>query len=357
MKHDSDERSATMMLMIWVGGTTVVVAGFVAAALTLPIPSLHREPEFLSAFGALLGVVFGTAAAIGGAVATVRLASLALAVSQRQDLRDARTFMEDRVTKALDVLADVAVGVSSVVAAAVDVDAKLTKVLADPKIAGDHSRLLQAADQNTSGELRATVITFTRALRRLSDSLRAIQMNTIARRCYLCAQDTHGALQQISGELRSIGIPDSEMLSSDDISSIVQLVDLAAQRLEDPALGWLLRARLETTLPLTQPDLAYDHASLQSLMFAGNLLLARTDKEPSVYAALGAAMLRDTFRRLPSATVVREILRELYSEPGLDAAIQRTVIDFNPAEIAGVGIMAALEELERRRDILVIHIN
>ncbi|WP_410508913.1 hypothetical protein RSJ42_01145 [Methanosarcina hadiensis] len=67
----------------------------------------------VQALTSFLSLLFGSAAAIGGAIATIQAASLGLEISKAQELRDSTAFLEERASNSIKLFSNLLVSISA----------------------------------------------------------------------------------------------------------------------------------------------------------------------------------------------------------------------------------------------------
>jgi len=315
---------------------------------------VRSNPEFYSAIAGLLSIVFGTSAAIAGAVATVRLAALALDVSTRQESRETRSFVEERVTTSTNILTIVAAELAAVAAAGTAVYFRVNDLINDAP--DPRKRMSELISQDVSGPVLDSSRNFCEALRGLSAALRSVQLNGLARRCFVRQlAEADSALGFITKRGLEYGLVRGELIAHDDIASMVQLIDIAISRLKEPTFSELIEAHLLAWLPnQNSVSAGYSSGALRTFMFQGHLILTRTELEAKYTAAIGAAILSDIFFSLPDTASIKKLMQETYPESVLQGAIRETLIDFVPESIVGAHFAQGARELAEHKELLLL---
>lgn len=118
-------------------------------------------PDKSQTLAALFTLIFGSAAAIGGAIATIHVASLGLEISKRQqlisereeqilkrqELHDSTLFLDQKTSKAIELFSDLLFSISQVYSAGVVVYIKMLNI--NPKEAHNWltNEMLQLSDK------------------------------------------------------------------------------------------------------------------------------------------------------------------------------------------------------------------
>jgi hypothetical protein len=210
-------------------------------------------------------------------------------------------------------------------------------------------------------ELKDDVLSFTAALAKLRGTLERVQKDDLARTCWLKAILAHSpnSLAYVKTELRSRGFSETEAsVPISDIPLILQFLSLAPTKLQSFKFGPLIEAILETNLA-DSPAVGkpYKNEALRIFVFGGNLIAqlnlpGKTGKQKLVLVPLGAAILSDIYQCLPDSTILHDALKEKYAK--YSAAIDLMQFEFVPQQAVGSDFRFAVEELGKRRDLLVL---
>jgi hypothetical protein len=344
----------TKTLFLWLLLTVVVmVLIFILVIFLHPLHWVGRDTNLYSVITAILALFFGTAATIAGAVATIKLANLALTISERQDARDARDFLETRINKSIELFTEITIAISELLVTGFKVKADLFDVTtAKPDV-------IEYIEGEITNPLKESVISFQASLLHLRASLLSLQKNPFGLKCFnnqLSEKDS--LLNYITNEFVSLGYSREEVeVLEEDITGIAHFMSIAQAKLQHHTFAPLLAAVLQTNLADAESvGKGYDHAALRNLIFTGNLIFNRTDPPKGgrglISVSYGTAMLYDLYHSIPDKDAIRNGLREAY--PDLRNYIDNMVIDFEPEQLIGSNFTFALSGFKERKDLIFL---
>lgn len=284
-----------------------------------------RSVSNIQAAAAALGLLFGTIGTFAGAIASLNIAALGLRVSQAQERIAAVSFLEDRFSRAASAFAEIALSVGELYADGVALDVRLPSV--------DRESVSKLMNEKLPEELRDETDRFANSLERLAKAQRAIALDDFASACFARGLARGGAMSpKLSRELVALGAPESEVaMSVDNLADFKSLLEMAATNVRDHTWSRMLTARLAANASeIPAMNKSYDNRSVRSLFVIGNLILNRTEQLQTgklCVAALGAAMIHDIARCLPTSEDMRATLAELYPENARHVAVMRTKFD------------------------------
>jgi hypothetical protein len=349
-------RNTNGLRIMFISLAIALVVTTVVAVLTVVFgkPSrIAQTPDFYAAMFGGLGLIFGTSAAIGGAIATVRLAGTALALSQDQsqreqdqDQREVNDFLARHLDAAIETFIEVLIAMSQLFVRAIALDQRLEEEIKS-------SQSVPNGQTPMSPQVRAAASHMLEALASLRTSLLRVQRHWLAGQCFrTMLPKADSSLVTLAKQLQAHGFPPLETeISHTDITSLAQFIMTAEDRLATEDYTPFMMARGAAALADAN-DL-----SLHYTVFAGDLILFRADRSPNdpsktVVASLGAAMLFDIYRSIPGEAELREQISLAY--PKLGADIKRLPVSFRPAEIAGENLERAITRMRERQEKLFV---
>ncbi len=302
------------------------------------------KPDKIQALTSILALFIGTAAALGSAIAALKVATLGLEISHQQERRDNITFVDSKIEKSIDVFSEVALTLGDIHSSAIAVNAMI------PIIPKEQTKMMM--EQPLDEALSLRVIQLSDNLFTLAHLLKQVMKNDLAKNCFSNALKTfHPISDSINQTLKSIDPNVSNhsvyTLSLNNLSDIASILDLAQRRLKLGNLGDLIQARLFTnSSDIPMFNLPYDNANVRNFFFLGNLILSITSKDnnPFFIANYGASILHDIFFAIPTGKIIEAVLQERYSN--LFTGNQTYKVDFDPKEIASFYFQDALKQAD-----------
>ncbi len=309
-----------------------------------------KTPDQVQALTALFGLFVGSAASIGGAVATLQLASLGLEISKRQEMRDDTAFIDEKASNAIKLYSELLVSIGSVFSSGVIVDMKIPSL--------EKEGLLEKFEEKVSEELKLEMLQLSEKVVQLIDALNNILKDDFSHYCIQQqASSFEGKLSHISRGLIDLGMHPSEVtVSISNLSDIVALLEVASRRIDDGKLGDLVQARLfANSSNIGLFNIPYDHRNVRSFFFLGNIIFARSETEsPSgklFIASYGAAILHDLIKIIPDGTAISESLSARYP---LLHQVNKHQIYFEPANVTSRNLLSAIAEAEKIGDLYLL---
>jgi hypothetical protein len=328
-----------LLSLLLIAAVSVLLSGHFG----IQFDQLATKSSEIQGLSAFLTLLFATAAAIGGAVATLRLANLGLSISEQQDARESIRFLEDRAREAIELYSRVIISASDVFAAGVRLDLSLPQFKPEEVAAQ-----LQAS---VPDGVRAEYDNLSDHFSSLAENLRALARNDFA--AYVVTQKGkgfHGELHEICTRLKQLGIPETEIdLRIHDLVDIAALLDVAAARLKEGRWSSVITARLTTNAAgIGKFARNYDNRNVRSFFFVGNILFARVEEGSGglrFVASFGSAILRDLVLLQPNGCEIRNAQAARYSSiwPGTKGLI----IEFDPANVLARTLASAIAEGEK----------
>jgi hypothetical protein len=343
-------RTATGLRILFVSLAISLAVTTIVAVLTVLLGKparIAQTPDFYAAMFGALGLIFGSSAAIGGAVATVRLAGAAVVISEDQRRRDVHDFLERRVDAVIEIFVGVLVAMAELFVEAVQLDARLREEITSNQVAA------AKVGSPMSPEVRAAAKGLLVALANLRMNLQRVQRHTLAAQCFRAMlPKPDSSLVVLAGQLQAHGFSALESeISHTDITSLAQFIMSAEDRLATDEYTPYISASLAAAKANA------NDASLRIIVFAGDLVYAltgpsRTDVSKFVVASLGAAMLFDIYRSVPDEAELRRQVSLAY--PELRTDVDRMPVSFRPADIAGENLDRAVAAIRARPETLFV---
>jgi hypothetical protein len=308
-------------------------------------------PDRVQALTSILALFVGSATSIGGAVATLQLASLGLDISKRQELRDNTAFIDGKVSGAIKLFSNLLVATGNVYSSGIMVDARIPVLEREGLI----EKLNDKAPENLSPEM----VQLAAKLQQLIEAINEILKDDFAHYCFRRqAAKYKGKLKHISDSLIELGIePGAATVSIRNLSDVAAFLELASRRLDDGGLGDLIHARLYTNSADTELfNLSYNNKNVRTFFFTGNLIFCRTEiKSPSgkmFIASYGTAILHDLVKIIPNGKAISRHVSKRYSS--LLHQINEYQIDFDPHDVAPSGLLSAINDAEEIGDLYML---
>jgi hypothetical protein len=308
-------------------------------------------PDKVQALAALLALVFGSAAAVGGAIATIQVASLGLEISKRQELRDSTAFLDERASNSINLFSNLLVSVNEVFSSGVIVDLKIPHL--------ESEGLIERFREQASNELKNEMIQLSEKLVNLVGAINNILRDDFANYCIQQKASIYqGKLQHISRKLVDLGLPDYEVsVPVQNLSDIAALIEVAGRRIDDGSLGDVIQARVFTnSSDIEIFNMKYNNRNVRSFIFLGNLIFTRSETDtPSrkmFIASYGAAILHDLVQLVPGGEFISKCLELRY--PSINSQVKTHIIIFEPNNIASKNLLSAIEDVERIGDLYVL---
>ncbi len=309
------------------------------------------KPDEVQTLTGILGLAIGTAAALGSAIAALKVASLGLEISQQQERRDNVEFVESKVEKSINIFSEIALVLGKIHSSAIAVDAKI------PHIPNEEINLYM--EKEVGPDLEVEMIQLADNILLLADLFQEVIKNDFATSCYFQALKTFNTkCGFMNHQLKSID-PDSTnhsiyTLNPENISDITSILDLGQRRIRRGKLGELISAKLYTNSADTKIfNVPYDNANVRSFFFLGNLILSVQSTDDVYFIAnYGAAILHDIFYSIPDGKIFETVLRERYSN--LFTLNKNYKVSFEPKRITSKYLQKALEDADGIGDLYLL---
>ncbi|NTW26355.1 MAG: hypothetical protein HGA37_16770 [Lentimicrobium sp.] len=337
-------------LRIFIFITVATLVGIVLTFIILYIGWVGKEnnplvhPDKVQALTSILALVVGTAAALGSAIAALKLASLGLEISHQQERRDNIEFVDRKIESSINLFSEIAISIGEIFSSSIAVNSKIPHI--------DTNAASEKMNEVPDDELGSALTQLADNISKLSEQLKNIMKNEFSRACYYRALNNLNSkcsflnknLIQIDQNTSKHSVYTIEMSNLSDITS---LLDLAQRRIQKGKLGDLIQAKLFANSPDSEIfNIPYDNANVRSFSFLGFLILSITsENRPLFIANYGAAILHDLFYALPDGQVFVEELNSRYLK--LFSEGQSYKVDFDPAQITSGFFRSALTDTER----------
>jgi hypothetical protein len=312
-------------------------------------PLLHSDK--VQALTSILALVVGTAAALGSAIAALKVASLGLEISHQQERRDNIEFVDKKIESSIDIFSEIAISIGEIFSSSIAMQSK------NPHI--ENSVATKKMNEDVDNELELEMNQLADKISKLSELLKDIMKNEFSRACYYRSlKKINSKCEFLNKKLIQIDRKSSNhsvyTIEMSNLSDITSLLDLAQRRIRKGKLGELIQARLcANSSEVDTFDMPYNNANVRSFSFLGFLILSIISKErPLFIANYGAAILHDLFYALPSGNIFVEELNHRYSKLFTDK--QNYSVDFEPSQICSKYFSLALIEKEKIGDLYLL---
>lgn len=319
----------------------------------LPLQQLLDKPDRVQALTSLLALILGTAATFAGAIATLRVASLGLNISERQEKVDALDFLESRFTKTTEIFSSILLGIGNLYAAGIIVESNIPALNTESMSA--ENNIVELMIRDVPKSLSVELEYLCEALTSLINSLLALAQDEFSVFCLarnIIINDSK--LDNIRNKIIRYGYTTNETdLSLGNLSDIIAILEIAKRKLKRNDLSLVVQARLYTNATNSPIfDLNYNNASVRSFFLLGNLLYSYSSSlsDGRVFiVSYGAAILRDLISSIPNESVIKESLCLRY--PELSFAISSLKSKFNPQTLLSKSVSAAINEIDKIGDL------
>lgn len=308
-------------------------------------------PDKVQALASMLALFFGTAAAVGGAIATLQVASLGLDISERQESRDSTQFIDDKSAKTISLYSSLLVSLSDVLASATVVDVKIPHL--------EKEGVIGQMNDTAPDALKTEMLALSERLLNLNAAITEILKDDFSHYCFQeSISSINSKLVHINKTLGILGVPDSELtLSIEHLSDINAIIELAARRIDDGGLGDLIQSRVFTnSSDIEMFNLHYDSRNVRTFVFTGNLIFARSDidtQTKNMYiASYGAAILHDLQISVPNGDLISECLASRY--PSIAKQAKEHQLHFNPNNVTSKNFLSAIRDIETIGDLYLL---
>lgn len=279
----------------------------------------------------LLVLIIGSAATIGGAYATVKVATAALNISKQQVKYENIEFIE----KVQSIFSEIAISLGDIFASGVSVHVK-------------------SQSESPLDKENITILMPIQELNNLSSNiehlcccLKKMLMNDLAYKCFLFSIQKNDDLKckMLNSELKMRDTDKTHhsiyTLDLNDLSSVINVLDLSRERIMNRGEKGIDNAN-KLTLLAKFFNLSYNNANVRSFFFLGNLILGDLIS-CNLYANYGAALLHDLFFVLPDDGVINEVLKNDYP----DIYTMMDIKKFSPKDKTSIYFKQALKDAEQ----------
>jgi len=334
-------------LRIFIFITVATLVGIVLTFIILYIGWVGKEdnplvhPDKVQALTSILALVVGTAAALGSAIAALKLASLGLEISHQQERRDNIEFVDRKIESSINLFSEIAISIGEIFASSIAVNYKIPHI--------DNNAVSGKMNEVPDDQLRTAMTQLADNISKLSEQLKNIMKNEFSRACYYrTINNLNSKCSFLNNKLIQIDQNTSKhsvyTIDMSNLSDITSLLDLTQRRIRNGKLGDLIQAKLLSDSEIF--NIHYNNANVRSFSFLGFLIhSAASENRPLFVANYGAAILHDLFYALPSGQVFVEELNSRYLK--LFSEGQSYKVDFDPAQITSGFFRSALTDTEK----------
>ena len=344
-----------LVLFAWVSVFMLISVVVIFAILFWIFAKAHARtpldiPDKVQALASVLTLFFGTAAAIGGAIAAIQVASLGLEIAHRQEQRDSTQFIETKVTRSIDLYSNLLIALSEAYALAVFLDVNTSHIT--------KQHIIDQMKQDTPIEVSIAMKAFAESLWALNHVIRQLIRDEFTHYCFTrSVEELESKLDHLNKKLLSLGTEESMLtLSVTDLSDITAILDVAARRVQMDTVGNLIKAQLLTNPDIEQFGMPYNNRNVRSFMFAGNLIFSMNDYEQknqvNYIASYGAAIFHDLLYAVPDGERITDCITDRYQEIAKQAGEQN--ISFNPHNISSDTLKSAVKDVESIGDLYLL---
>ena len=121
-------------LRIFIFITVATLVGIILTFIILYIGWVGKEnnplmhPDKVQALTSILALVVGTAAALGSAIAALKLASLGLEISHQQERRDNVEFVDRKTESSINLFSEIAISIGEIFSSGIAVNSKIPHI-------------------------------------------------------------------------------------------------------------------------------------------------------------------------------------------------------------------------------------
>jgi hypothetical protein len=308
----------------------------------------------------LLTLFIGLAVSIGGAIASIQVASLGLEISKKQEQRDNIAFLEEKASNSVKLFSNLLISINKIYSSSILIDSEVQKTIEQSSISNS-DEIVDKITNAKFADLETTMSLFSKDLLEISDIVNNIIMDDFAYYCIkqqISKDHDKLKLEHISQKLKSFGLPDREVsVHIEHLIDFNTLLRIATAKINKYTWSDLVAAKLLTNLTETDvifSKIEYDNQAVRSFIFLGNLIYHRTEVQPNKtkFAALyGAAILHDLVQIIPQDKNILEYLKQLY--PSMIEGDNIPKIFFEPSVISQ-DILNIINDIENIGDLYVL---
>ena len=326
-------------LLLWVFGSSLALCVIVVAFMRIiPESAAVKISKRVEGISSLVVLVFGTAATLSAAIATVSIGNLSSDIADRQNRRDAYVRMQSSADAINGNYSNVLISLSRLLVAGFEIQGTMKYYNEISR-----SRLNSLVEELPGGELRRVVNSFIETLRDLDQVLHKLQLNPSAARLLdqqlKEMEKNKSALQYIVDRTDKPALEPSAKLN---ITTLRYLLHNCQEILTSAPRKRLLEAYGSMLAHGGYPDGELSGPTT-SVAFTGYLIeLRREDRSDGKIriTSIGLAMLHDLLFLLPDEQTVISYLRE-----NLNDEKTEVIYHFTPEVILGPTMAKGMNEL------------
>ena len=312
-------------------------------------------PNKIQALSAVLALFFGTTAAVGGAVATIQVASLGFELSKQQDYLGRFHFVETKVTRSVDRYTNLLTALSNAYSSAVVVNMTI------PTISVENAPDLLEKDAPEG--LSAVMEVLADRLLEVKEAINLVLRDDFGHYCFVesvrqIKKENQSKLSYLNNSLKAFGVDPSMLtLSVDNLSDVAAILEDVSRRMKAGKWGDLIEARLfANSSGIDLFGKPYDSANVRTYMTMGKLIfgVANLDSQarPRYIAFFGAAIVHDLILSVPDGERIVDCLEGRYRF--MDGEEFAQDISFNPNNVSSGSLLDAIVEAESIGDLYLL---
>ncbi len=304
----------------------------------------------------IIALTIGSAAAIGSAVATLKVASLGLKISEQQERRDKLQFFDDRTNNSIDIFSNIAISLNDLYSTVSFVYSQVLLIVFD---------LMTQQKQNLNAEIITNELynkfelerkLLNKQLMILSENLKALQKDDFALKCFEESVQRNKQVLPILYKKAHEKYPDYEwgdMYKMDItmLSVVKSFINKAFFKSKDDFYKTITLTYLRF-LSSQESDSELFHKT-SVLRFLGNsLLTVYPNRKENVVVTLnyGAFVFVDLINVLPDGKIIDDVLSKNYSDFFKDTSFSTT---FNVDRILPKTMIDEALELREKPELLI----
>ncbi|MGE5339915.1 MAG: hypothetical protein ACM3SY_00395 [Candidatus Omnitrophota bacterium] len=322
--------------------------------------NIQKDTSFYETATAILALVIGAAATVGGAIASITVAQSALRITESQESRDVIQFLEKRIDNTTSLFFNLTLSISELFIAGIMLKMVIEDYLNNKNLQtkiNENQKDIQKVEEGLKKDIQEKVRIFQGSLEALRINVIGISKDAFAFDIFQESLSGESYLTYIEKNMESHGFNYLERHISRTnllrISHFIRIAELHLSRF-DYSLDSELNAKVADTPEVGKRS---DNGILWLFIFTGNLIHnlnteSKLKNGVSLNVSYGTAILRDLAKSIPNPALIRENLKEAY--PKLEKYIEKIPINFDPELMIGEDLNLALTELEKRRDLLFL---